>query len=93
MSMKSAAARLLVGCSVLSLMAGAAAAQDAPIVQPGAPGQAPRALTVEEATRIADNRYSADDVRFMQDMIHHHHQATEMTALVGERTNAVISVA
>ena len=95
MSMKSAAARLLVGCSVLSLMAGAAAAQDAPIVQPGAPGQAPRALTVEEATRIADNRYSADDVRFMQDMIHHHHQATEMTALVADRTNnpAIIEVA
>ncbi|MEH6663235.1 MAG: DUF305 domain-containing protein [Brevundimonas sp.] len=94
--MKSAAARLLVGCSVLSLMAaGAAAAQDAPIVQPGAPGQAPRALTAEEAARIADNRYSADDVRFMQDMIHHHHQATVMTALVADRTNTpdIVAVA
>ena len=67
--------------------AGAAVAQDAPIVQPGAPGQAPRALTAAEAARIADNRYSADDVRFMQDMIHHHHQATVMAALVADRTN------
>ena len=97
MSVKSATvARLLVGCSVFSLLAaGAVAAQDAPIIQPGAPGQAPRALTAEEATRIADNRYSADDVRFMQDMIHHHHQATVMTALVGDRTNnpSIIEVA
>ncbi|MFN4298038.1 MAG: DUF305 domain-containing protein [Brevundimonas sp.] len=87
--MKSATvARLLVGCSVFSLIAaGAVVAQDAPIVQPGAPGQAPRALTAEEAARIADNRYSADDVRFMQDMIPHHQQAVEMAALVAGRTN------
>ena len=81
--------RLLISCSALALVAsaGAASAQDAPIIQPGAPGQAARTLNAEEAARIADNRFSADDVRFMQGMIVHHHQAVQMAALVGERTN------
>lgn len=91
------AARLLVSCSFIGLVAGAggALAQQAPIVQPGAPGQASRPLTAEDATRIADNRFSADDVRFMQDMILHHHQATQMADLVEGRTNrqAVIDAA
>jgi uncharacterized protein (DUF305 family) len=68
-------------------MAGAVAAQEAPIVQPGAPGQASRTLEGREASRIADNRYSDDDVKFMQDMILHHAQAVEMAALVPARTN------
>lgn len=81
--------RCIVGASVLVLAAvsGGASAQDAPIVQPGAPGQSSRALTAEEAARISENRYSIDDVRFMQDMIGHHYQAVEMAALVAERTN------
>lgn len=89
--------RLLVSCSVIGLIAasGAAMAQDAPIIQPGAPGQAARTLNAEEAARIASNRFSADDARFMQDMIVHHHQAVEMAALVRERTNrpALIEIA
>lgn len=88
---RSAAARLrlVLGVSLLSLTAaaGSAWAQQAPILQPGAPGQPARAITAEEATRIADNRYSADDVAFMQGMIHHHQQAVEMAALVRGRTN------
>lgn len=74
---------------------GAAAAQDAPIVQPGAPGQDARDLTAEEATRIADTRYSPADRRYMQDMIHHHYQAVEMAALVEARTNnpAIVTAA
>jgi uncharacterized protein (DUF305 family) len=82
--------RKLLGSSVAAgvlLCATGAFAQDAPIVQPGAPGQATRALSGEEASRIADNRYSADDVKFMQDMILHHAQAVEMAALVAGRTN------
>jgi uncharacterized protein (DUF305 family) len=65
--------------------AGPAAA--APIVQPGAPGEPARELTAEEAVEIADTSYSPADVRFMQDMIPHHHQALEMAALVEGRTN------
>lgn len=72
-----------------------AAAQDAPIVQPGAPGQAPRALTTQEAARVAETRFSPADVRFMQDMIPHHQQAVEMAALVRGRTNnrAIVDIA
>ncbi|MEM7432972.1 MAG: DUF305 domain-containing protein [Pseudomonadota bacterium] len=57
------------------------------IIQPGPPGEPVRELSVDEATEIADNNYSPDDVLFMQDMIPHHHQATQMAALVGDRTN------
>jgi uncharacterized protein (DUF305 family) len=64
-----------------------AVAQDAPIVQPGAPGESARALSAEEAVEIANTSYSPADVRFMQDMIPHHHQALQMAALAGERTN------
>jgi uncharacterized protein (DUF305 family) len=62
-------------------------AQDVPIVQPGAPGDAVRSLSANEAAQIADNRYSEADVTFMQDMIIHHFQAVQMSALVNERTN------
>ena len=58
-----------------------------PIVLPGAPGQAARTLSAEEAVKIADNSYSPDDVTFMQNMIPHHAQAVEMAALVKARTN------
>ncbi len=72
---------LLLGTSAI------AAAQSAPIVQPGAPGAAPKTLTSDEATKLADNRYSPADVAFMQGMIHHHYQAVQMVALVEDRTN------
>ncbi|MDP9415296.1 MAG: DUF305 domain-containing protein [Pseudomonadota bacterium] len=62
-------------------------AQNVPILQPGAPGQAPRQLSPQEAVRVAETRFSPDDVRFMQAMIHHHHQAVQMAALVKERTS------
>ena len=64
-----------------------AAAQDVPIVQPGAPGERSRDLTADEAIDIANTSYSPDDVKFMQDMIPHHNQAVQMAALVSDRTN------
>jgi uncharacterized protein (DUF305 family) len=70
------------GCS-----AAIAFAQSAPIVQPGAPGQPSRAIDAATAVKIADTSYSSYDVQFMQDMIPHHAQATQMTALVPSRTN------
>ena len=81
-------ARLARASAVLSsfLLASVTFA-DVPIVQPGAPGEAPRALSAEEATAIADTSYTSDDVRFMQDMIPHHNQALQMAALVPTRTN------
>lgn len=72
---------------MMTSLASVSLAQDAPIVQPGAPGQSARTLTADEATDIADTSYSLDDVLFMQNMIPHHAQAVEMAALVEGRTN------
>ena len=79
-------AQFCIGSACAALLAGAAAAQEPPIVQPGAPGQDGRVLSADEAARIASNRYSDDDVRFMQAMIVHHFQAVQMSALVDGRT-------
>ena len=69
-----------------SLVAAAQASAQAPIVQPGAPGQESRLITPEEATDLAGLRFTAADVSFMQGMIGHHAQALDMTVLVPERT-------
>mgnify|MGYP001031185910 CR=1 FL=1 len=58
-----------------------------PIVQPGAPGQAPRTLSAADAVKIADTSYTQSDVMFMQNMIPHHGQAVDMAVLVEDRTN------
>ncbi|MEJ2128108.1 MAG: DUF305 domain-containing protein [Woeseiaceae bacterium] len=71
----------------LLLFAVTSQAQDAPILQPGAPGDPTRELSAERAVEIAASSYSPDDVRFMQDMIPHHHQALQMARLVNDRTN------
>ena len=71
----------------MSTVAAAASAQQAPIVQPGAPGQAPKVLSADEAVQVSQTRFSPDDVRFMQLMVAHHRQAVDMVALVKERTN------
>ncbi|MCL4672375.1 MAG: DUF305 domain-containing protein, partial [Sphingomonadaceae bacterium] len=73
-------AGLLVSASTL-------AAQGAPIVQPGAPGAAPRAISAEQATSLAGRTWTESDIAFMQGMIVHHQQAVDMAALVKDRTN------
>jgi uncharacterized protein (DUF305 family) len=78
-------ARLLF--TALFLVPATPAISQAPIVQPGAPGEPAQNLSADEAVQIASNSYSPADVQFMQDMIPHHHQAKEMAALVAERTN------
>jgi uncharacterized protein (DUF305 family) len=59
----------------------------APIIQPGLPGESARELSADQAIEIAESSFSPDDVRFVHDMIPHHHQALEMAALVADRTN------
>ncbi|MDA1313151.1 MAG: DUF305 domain-containing protein, partial [Acidobacteria bacterium] len=44
-------------------------------------------LSADQAIDIAESSYSPDDVRFVHDMIPHHHQALEMAELVADRTN------
>ncbi len=76
-------------------LSGNALAQDVPIIQPGAPGEAAKNLSAKKAIEVANTSYSPDDVIFMQDMIPHHNQAVQMAALVESRTNlkAIIDVA
>jgi uncharacterized protein (DUF305 family) len=62
-------------------------AQVAPIIQPGAPGETPQEISVEQALEIADTGHSKADAQFMKDMIPHHNQAVQMSALVADRTN------
>jgi uncharacterized protein (DUF305 family) len=70
---------------MLSLTAASAlAGQNVPIVQPGAPGQKTTTLTAQQAVKLADARYTADDATFMRDMIHHHDQAVQRNRLHAE---------
>jgi len=62
-------------------------AQVAPIIQPGAPGETPQEISAEQALEIADTGHSKADAQFMKDMIPHHNQAVQMSALVADRTN------
>ncbi len=77
-------------CAFLVVLAAAGSAPclaQAPIIQPGRPGEPARELSADEAIEIADTSYSPADALFMQDMIPHHYQAVEMAALVADRTN------
>ena len=56
------------------------------IVQPGAPGEPSRTLSIEELAALEPERHVDVDTAFMQGMIHHHAQALRMTALVPERS-------
>ncbi|MEM9312538.1 MAG: DUF305 domain-containing protein, partial [Pseudomonadota bacterium] len=78
---RAALSALLLGSSSVAL------AQAAPIVQPGAPGQASRTLSAQEASALAAASYTPADVAFMQGMIGHHQQAVEMAQLIKDRTN------
>ena len=80
------AARAAFAALLLST-SGVAYAQAVQIVQPGAPGQASKTLTADQATKLAQASYTASDVAFMQHMIVHHQQAVEMAVLVKDRTN------
>lgn len=56
------------------------------MIQAGAPGQESRNITAGEASRAVFPTHTAADLRFMQDMIHHHAQALELSALVPDRS-------
>ena len=60
---------------------------DAPIIQPGAPGEPSKSLNKEDATNIANTSYIKADVNFLQGMIIHHEQAIVMSNMAENRTN------
>jgi len=89
MALKGFSIRLFGSVSVCAMTLGSlatVAAQDVPIIQPGAPGADARALSADEAVAIAESSFSPDDVRFMQNMIPHHGQAVQMANLVEGRS-------
>ncbi|MBO6795986.1 DUF305 domain-containing protein [Maricaulis sp.] len=77
----------MLAATALSVSVGQPAfAQQAPIVQPGAPGENSRALTREQSLELGQSSYIEADARFMQHMIVHHGQAVDMGALVEGRS-------
>jgi uncharacterized protein (DUF305 family) len=74
----------LAACSASCHSASAGSAP--PLVQPGAPGQASKTISADNAVDVSHVRYTDADVKFMQGMIGHHQQALDMTALVPSRT-------
>jgi uncharacterized protein (DUF305 family) len=58
------------------------------VVQPGAPGEQSRKLTAQDLAEIEPAKHTNADVRFMQEMIHHHGQAILMTKWVPRRTTS-----
>ena len=83
--MRLTAIRRVCAAALAALATGVLA--QAPIVNPGAPGSAPRPLRADEAIALARTAYTRDDVQFLQNMIPHHRQAIEMAALAADRTN------
>ena len=79
-------ARIVV-ITAVALFAVMQSLAQAPIIQPGAPGEASRELSAEEASDLASIQFTEADVGFMQRMISHHAQALEMTVLVETRSN------
>jgi uncharacterized protein (DUF305 family) len=61
-------------------------AQAPAIVQPGAPGQA--STVVSSVPKFHDSTFTEADVTFMQGMIHHHHQALQMVAMIATHTKS-----
>jgi uncharacterized protein (DUF305 family) len=61
-------------------------AQAPAIVQPGAPGQA--STVVSNVPAFEGPRHTDADVKFMQGMIHHHHQALLMVNMIASHTKS-----
>lgn len=78
--------RMCLAAGFACFMLGCAASAQPPIVQPGAPGEASRAITAEQSRTLSQTGYTGADVRFMQHMRVHHAQAVEMNALITGRT-------
>ncbi|MCB1669796.1 MAG: DUF305 domain-containing protein [Pseudomonadales bacterium] len=59
----------------------------APIIQPGPPGQPGQIISPEAASNLAHIEFTDADIRFLRGMISHHTQAMEMSALAPSRSS------
>ena len=73
--------------SLIILIPNQSLANNAPIIQPGAPGENSKILDPSLASNIAGASYVEADVKFLEGMITHHKQAIVMSKLAKKRTN------
>jgi len=73
---------LLTVIAGVSCHATAPRALKVPTIQPGAPGAPSRVVDSARAADLSSIRPTRADVQFMQEMIHHHAQALDMTRLL-----------
>lgn len=87
-----AAALVLGGCSGSGDDASTSATSpDAPVLQPGTPGESNSSLTGDDAVATPSSSHNDADVTFLQDMIRHHAQAVVMGDIVkGRLTDAKV---
>jgi uncharacterized protein (DUF305 family) len=85
---RSAAAILLSLAAVSGCKTTGTGSSQAPIVQPGAPGQSSQTIAPTQAADLSKVQATDADVKFMQGMIHHHAQALDMVALLEKNTNS-----
>lgn len=80
---------LLLACLLLSnsLLVSENTLYEAPIIQPGAPGENSKVLDPSIASNIARASYVDADVNFLKGMVVHHQQALFMSRLAKKRTN------
>jgi len=80
---------VLIACLLLSnsLLVSENTFYEAPIIQPGAPGENSKVLDPSVASNIAGAGYVDADVNFLKGMIIHHQQAMVMSRLAKKRTN------
>ena len=83
-----APAAIVLACAAAAGWSCRTTGADVPIVQPGAPGQAGRVIDAGNAANIVAVRYTDADVAFMRQMIGHHAQALELTALLRSHTRS-----
>jgi uncharacterized protein (DUF305 family) len=81
---RSSATLLLLCVAIASAQQSKPASDPAPLIQPGAPGQQSKTVTVASAGTPYHGPTDADTA-FMQGMIMHHSQAVEMVALLRTR--------
>ena len=80
------------GCAAGTGAAGTGAADPPEVpaaartIQPSAPGEATRVLSVEDVATAVHPSHTRADVLFMQGMLHHHAQAMVMTGLAATHT-------